>query len=293
MRSSRQIFFLTFFCFSFLLVETVRAAKVVSSYATEEEMQVDGLVTEKAWEKPEAVTTFDPIAGVEISIKSVYTDTKIYFLISFPDKEESRLHRCWVWDSKAEMYNEGPAREDVFVFKWKMDQDTKDLSIYSDENYAADVWYWKAYRTDPIGFADDKIQRLFNYPTRDSFPITSKSGTQMYIQRQGDTGRSSYKSEIFIDYQGDTVHRYKLRQPQLSRADISAKGVWHDGRWTIEFARQLVTGNIDDINFDSIDKTYGFGVSRYEIAGRPQEDSEQPFFGSGDITEQLILEFRQ
>ena len=53
------------------------------------------------------------------------------------------------------------------------------------------------------------------------------------------------------------------------------------------------SGNIDDINFDSIDKTYGFGVSRYEIAGRPQEDSEQPFFGSGDITEQLILEFRQ
>ncbi|MDH3391674.1 MAG: ethylbenzene dehydrogenase-related protein, partial [Desulfobulbaceae bacterium] len=233
------------------------------------------------------------IAQVEISIKSVYSNTTIYFLVSYLDKDESRLHRCWIWDKEKEMYIEGPTREDIFVFKWKLDEDTKDLSIYSDESYAADIWYWKAYRTDPEGFADDKIQRLFSYPTKDSYEITSKSGNKMYIQRQGDTGRSSYKSKIFIDYQGDMIHRYEVRQPQSSRADVRAKGVWKDGRWTIEFARALVTDNLDDINFHSLDRSYGFGVSRYEIAGRPQENSDQPFFGSGDITELLTLEFEK
>jgi len=107
----------------------------------------------------------------------------------------------------------------------------------------------------------------------------------------GDTGRSSYKTNIFIDYVGNVVQRYTLRQPQSSRADVKAKGVWKDGSWTIEFARPLFTGNSDDVNFQAL-KSYGFGVSRYEIAGRPPENSDQPLFGSGDISEILTLEFQ-
>lgn len=34
-----------------------------------------------------------------------------------------------------------------------------------------------------------------------------------------------------------------------SRDDIKGKGVWQDGRWTVEFARKLDTGRDDDINF--------------------------------------------
>jgi hypothetical protein len=104
---TRGIFLLALFCASFLSAQTVQAAKVVPSFATPEEVQLDGLATEDAWKNIEAVTTFDSIAEIEISIKSVYTDTMIYFLVSFPDKNESRLHRCWVWDNKNEMYNEG------------------------------------------------------------------------------------------------------------------------------------------------------------------------------------------
>ncbi|MFA5867267.1 MAG: ethylbenzene dehydrogenase-related protein [Actinomycetota bacterium] len=34
-----------------------------------------------------------------------------------------------------------------------------------------------------------------------------------------------------------------------SRDDISGKGVWRDGRWTVEFKRSLDTGQTDDIQF--------------------------------------------
>jgi hypothetical protein len=273
--------------------QEIKAEQVVNSYKTSQSPLVDGLETEDVWKNLAAVKTFDPIAQVEIQIKSVYDDSTIFFLVSFPDKEESRLHRSWIWNKEKEMYEEGPAREDVFVFKWKLNDRTQDLSIFSDEPYEADIWYWKAGRSDPQGFADDKIQRLFIYPMRNSYEITSKSGKKMYIQRQGDAGKSTYKTQIYIDYEGDMVHRYILRQPESSRADVKANGVWKDGRWTIEFARPLVTGNGDDVNFRTLDKSYGFGVSRYEISGRPPEElSEQPLFGAGDITEMLTLEFQ-
>ena len=280
---------------SFILVhiQEVKAEQVIKSYKTSQSPLIDGLASEDVWEGVAAVKTFDPIAQIEIQLKSVYNDSTIFFLVSFPDKDESRQHRNWVWNNDSQMYIEGPRREDVFVFKWSLNDETTDLSIFSDEVYTADIWYWKAARTDPKGFADDKIQRLLNYPMKNAYEITSKSGKKMYIQRKGDAGKSTYKSKIYIDYEGDTVNRYSLRTPLSSRADVKAKGVWKDGLWTIEFARELVTGNDDDVNFQALDTSYRFGVSRYEISGRPPEKtSEQPLFGSGDITEMLTLEFQ-
>ena len=279
-------------CMCLILIQEVRADQVITSHKTSQEPLVDGLETEDIWKNLAAVTTFDPVAQIEIKIKSAYSDSKIFFLVSFPDKNESRIHRRWLWNKDDTIYIEGPEREDVFVFKWKLAETTKDLSIFSDETYEADIWFWKACRTDPQGFADDKIQRLLNYPAKDTFEVTSKSDKKMYIKRQGDLGRSSYKTRILIDYEGDMVHRYILRQPESSRADVKAKGMWKDGRWTIEFARALVTGNGDDVNFRILSNSYGFGVSRYEIAARPPETSDQPLYGAGDITEILTLEFQ-
>lgn len=273
--------------------QELRAEQVLKSSKVPENPLIDGIEREDVWKNAEAVKTFDPIAQVEIQIKSVYTDSTIFFLVSFPDKDESRQHRSWVWNKEKERYEEGPAREDVFIFKWRLNDAAKDLSIYSAEPYEADIWYWKADRSDPQGFADDKIQRLLTYPTKDTFEVISKSGRKMYLQRHGDAGLSSYKTRIYVDYEGDTVQRYSHRQPESSRADVRAKGEWKDGRWNIEFARALVTGHEDDVNFQSLGKSYGFGVSRYEIAGRPPEDdSVQPLFGSGDITELLTLDFQ-
>ena len=285
------LFLATVSCIALIFSQEIKAEQVVKSYKISQSPLVDGLETEEVWKNVEAVTTFDAIAQIDIAIKSVYSDSDIFFLVSFADKDESRTHRSWIWNKETEIYDEGPDREDIFVFKWKLDQNTENLSVFSDESHEADIWYWKAARTDPLGFADDKIHRFYNYPAKDSFEVTTKSGGKMYLQRQGDIGRSSFKTKILIDYQGNEAPRYTVRNPEFSRADVKAKGVWKDGRWTIEFARALVTDNTDDVNFQTLVKSYGFGVSRYEIAGRPHEDSEQPLFGSGDITELLTLEF--
>jgi hypothetical protein len=74
---------------------------------------------------------------------------------------------------------------------------------------------------------------------------------------------------------------------------VRARGVWQNGRWTVELARKLVTGNQDDIQF-APGKKYLFGVSRYEIAGRePNAKLSEPLYGTGDVNEILWLAFKQ
>jgi len=279
-------------CILLFCSHDAKAGKTLKSYRTTESLTIDGIAAEDIWAKATAVKTYDPVAKIEISIKSAHNDSTVFFLVNFPDKDESRKHRSWIWNDKRKMYEEGPDREDVFVLKWRLDDATDDLSIYSDKGYEADTWFWKANRTDPRGYADDKFQRLSNYPTKNSYEITSRSGSKMFLQRKGDSGRSAYKTNLYVDYKGSIIDRYTTRQPEASRADIRAKGVWKDGRWTIEFARALVTDDRDDINFTDLNKHYGFGVSRFEISGRPREDSsEQPLYGMGDTAEMLQLSF--
>jgi hypothetical protein len=254
---------------------------------------IDGLADDPAWQNAPLLTTHDKTAGLEIRIKAVYTDTEIFFQVSFPDPDESRTHKSWLWDNGRAIYTVGNDREDLFIFKWNMEANPVDLSIYSGTASRSDIWYWKACRTDGTGYADDKSHLYGKTRDRNATEIISRSGEIMYLLREGDAGESAYKIDLISEYQGDILPRYTLQQPTGSRSDVRARGVWHNGRWTIELARKLVTNNPDDIQFAPA-KRYLFGVSRYEIAGRePNAKLSDPLYGTGDVNETLWLEFRQ
>jgi hypothetical protein len=254
---------------------------------------IDGLTNDPAWERAPVITTLDKASGQPITLKSVYTDTDIFFQIGFPDPEESRTHKSWLWDKDRQFYTVGNDREDVFVFKWNMEPKPVDLSIYSDSPYQADIWYWKACRTDGAGYADDKIHIYSPEEDRNATKIISRSGKTMYLLRIGDEGDSAYQINLISEYQGDILPRYIVKPPAGSRGDVRAKGVWQNGRWTIELGRKLVTANQDDIQFTP-GKKYLFGVSRYEIAGRQANTKlSEPLYGTGDVNEILWLEFMQ
>ncbi|MDD5348213.1 MAG: ethylbenzene dehydrogenase-related protein [Candidatus Omnitrophica bacterium] len=254
---------------------------------------IDGSGNDPVWEKARAIVTQDGIADIPLTLKAVYTDKEIFFLVSFPDPDESRRHKDWVWNKASQMYKPGLMREDVFVLKWNMGPKHVDLSVYADEPYTTDIWFWKAGRTDPVGFADDKIDILNVSETPKSMKITSKSGKPMSLQRLGDAGEPAYVDTLPVEYEGETLPNFKNQTPTASRADIKAKGTWSSGQWTIEFARALHTGNGDDVQFTPGEK-YQFGVSRYEIAGRsPEPEATQPLYGTGDTSEELYLSFSQ
>ncbi|MBU0729008.1 MAG: hypothetical protein KKE17_09825 [Proteobacteria bacterium] len=280
----------SFLCVLFLFSPALADQTLVSAKISTVPI-IDGKAEDDAWAVAKAITTHDMVADLDIIIKSVYTDEQIFFLVTFADADESRLHRSWKWDKTKQLYGMGPDREDIFVLKWNLSQHPVDLSIYADNPYTADIWFWKACRTDPQGYADDKIQVLSSEPQNKAEDVFSKSGKTMFLLRTGDQGKSTYKSTILLDYQGDIVPQFTYRQPTASRADVQAKGIWANGRWTLEFARKLNTRHLDDIQFTPV-AAYQFGVSRYEIAGRPEEpESEQPKYGTGDVSENLTLIF--
>jgi len=254
---------------------------------------IDGLATDPAWQNAPALSTTDRANDLPIIIKAVYTDTEIFFLVSFPDPDESRTHKTWVWDKARQIYTVGHDREDIFLFKWNMESKPVDIRLYTDNAYLADIWFWKACRTDGVGFADDKSHKYSLTEDRNATKIVSTSGKTMYLLRSGDDGESAYKINLISDYASDLLPRYTLRQPTGSRADVRAKGVWRNGGWTIEFSRKLKTGNGDDIQFNP-GKKYLFGISRYEIADRSHNTKlSDPFYGTGDVNETLWLEFIQ
>lgn len=253
---------------------------------------IDGIADDPVWQQASVVKTFDPIANLEIEIRAVYTEDSIAMLIEFDDDDENRTHKPLIWDRAAGIYKAGPQREDTMVIKWNMNLLPTDLRLTSDRPYKADVWYWKSYRTDHAGYADDKCHNYSKYKHSDKNKrLVSNKGQIFYFSRYSDSGKSAYQSLVPTTYFGDRVEGFKLGKPQGSLADVRAKGIWQNKRWTIEFARKLQTGHDDDVQFITSNK-YQLGVSRHEIAGRkPDAKIQQPNFGSGEITEPLTLTF--
>lgn len=266
--------------------QTIVAAKVKNA------PKIDGVGDDPEWKTATQIIIHDNIAKIDVILKAVYTDQEIFFLVVFPDADESREHKPLVWDKEKKVYVTGTQRGDGFVFKWNMEIKPVDLSVFADNSYKTDVWYWKACRTDPVGYADDTYNILSMDKLPDSIKIISKKGNTFYYGRYGDDGTPAYlATEPQIEYKGDKISMFKNTTPTGSRADIRAKGVWKEGKWTIEFKRLLFTGNQDDLQFDT-KGSYQFGISVYEIGGKKPDPKEHPY-GAGDISEAILLKFAE
>lgn len=276
-----------FFC----VTATAFADQTIVTVKVKQAPVIDGRANDIVWNKAREIVTHDAVANIDIRLKTVYTDAEIFFLVRFPDSTENRQHKQMIWNNKTKLYNIGPRREDNFVFKWNMEPFPVDISLSSESQYKADIWYWKSYRTNHAGYADDKYQIYSSTSSAKAHRVLSKTGKTFYLTRKGDKGRAAYKNNIPVDFQGDSVASYDLRQPSGSRADVKAKGHWKSGIWTLEFSRKLKTRQVDDV-YLTPGLNYRFGVSRYEIAGRVVNPAiEIPLFGSGEISEHLLLQF--
>lgn len=282
------VFIPVFFC-----SQSAAGQKVVTAVKARTVPLIDGVVDEKIWGDAPEVVVRDDIAGIDVRLRALYTGSYIFFLASFPDQDESRLHKPWVWNEAREMYEVGRQREDGFIFKWSLSGNDATLSLRAARPHQADIWFWKANRTDPGGFADDKYQILGSERCRRCKKISCAEGGDLYLQRIGDKGSAAYRIVVPTDDEGEIVSQFDSNPPSKSRADIRAKGKWRDGMWTVEFSRALDTGNDDDIAFKPANE-YLFGISRYEIAGRdPDPEITQPLYGAGDVGESLVLRFME
>ncbi len=277
----------------FFMASVAFAAIDIPSVKVAKAPVLDGSAQDPAWLGVKPLVIVDQASGKKILLRSVYTADQVFFLVQFPDAAQNFLHKPWVWNAADKKYEMGAHREDTFVFKWNMMDKEVDLSSFSDDNYRSDVWYWKANRTNPAGFADDKTQVLADSPGKKSKEKISATGKKRYLSRLSDAGKPPYKTYNPAAYEGDLVDAFPEGTPQGSRADVHAKGVWSGGLWSVEFARNLNTGHDDDVQFDpAVGKSYLFGISIFSLYGNPPDTSTPNLYGLGRISEPLWLKFQ-
>jgi hypothetical protein len=251
---------------------------------------IDGRADDPAWHAAAEVVTLDRASQRAIQLRFVWTDTEVFALATWPDAAPSETHRSWVWDTQENVYKQGPDREDALVIKWSMSGHDAHLALHdAPQPHVADIWFWKACRTNRSGYADDKHQVLDNAADERSCDLTAADGGILHLHRHGDAGRSAYEDRFVYDYAGDACLRFLPREPEGSRADVRAKGRWEDGQWTVELRRQLDTGHADDVVL-KLGQRHLFGVGCYEMTcDVVHPEWTQPLYRVGDVYDRLYL----
>jgi signal transduction histidine kinase len=160
-----------------------------------------------------------------------------------------------------------------------------------------DLWRWRAARSNPIGHMDDGWldDTILDSPGHEAqeAALHWDEGATMYEENlnvRGDgpryfepetqnnedatflfwyeleMGDAVEMDEEFSLRKGMSVPGYILSEPTSSRGDISAKGVWENGIWSLEIRRSLKTENPDDVQFETF-KIYRFGIAVMDNTG--------------------------
>jgi hypothetical protein len=150
-----------------------------------------------------------------------------------------------------------------------------------------DIWHWKGVRTGPVNQIDDQYVDHTRYDPV-AAPEAGRKSDPRYMggyvdNRNADRTGPAFSAsnqpappywiydvakEPFADHYApdDEVAGIIVSPFQGDRADITAKGVWANGVWTLEIARKLVTGSQFDVQFNDLSKGYFFGVAAFDNA---------------------------
>ncbi len=256
----------------------------LGSILTDTEPKMDGMVDDVWADAPSLdVEVYVPEYPVfdksyykdtyNVSMKSLHTDTDIFFLYQWTgDKEESQARQSWYYNATEDKWMQkpkyktddyfGPTYEDKLAVIWEIGDSIDGFSengcaiLCHGENKAtnaegetADIWHWKSDRTGPVNQIDDKW-----------LGFSDGNG------RHGDEGTGAYKSnsQELTDAAGNSVkvpaywvpgatdYHWILKSDSKARkiVSIDAKGNLVDEDGTV-----LVKENFDgnsDIQIPSI-----------------------------------------
>ncbi|MEH6823396.1 MAG: ethylbenzene dehydrogenase-related protein [Motiliproteus sp.] len=187
-------------------------------------------------------------------LQAVIVGDRLYIATRWPDASENRLYKPWKW--RKNRYKRGKNQDDMFAIRFDMGGDFNTCMI-AEVDYNVDVWLWSAARSDPNAYASDMWHKISISRIEDAAEYETDSGKIVYIKKGFDSGRSGYKNAKIKQrkkFQGDQLPSIDLSKAlKGSVADVSAKGVWKEGVWSLEFSRQLNTGHSDDVVLEAID----------------------------------------
>jgi hypothetical protein len=244
--------------------------------------------------------------GVDVKAQALYSDTDVWFRFEWADATESAgrywVYDGTKWTSSGNEDRLALYWEITPIDKFQTrtcaalchnpvaDSVDKWYMITPGLGDRADNWHWKAARTNAVAQVDDKfLTGVLTDPkdveSANKGDAKDKGG---YVDNRTADGTGPAKMQdpskqpsagsgflltteaVAMDASkfkaGDKVPRELLEPWVGSRADIAAKGVYGNGKWTVVFHRKMDSGHDDDVKFVA-GRTYPFGLSVFDNAG--------------------------
>ena len=212
---------------------------------------VDGR-KDKAWDsaEPLVVVVREAMGGAnprEVVLRALHTDDRLYVLAEWPDSTPGDMRDPYLWNAEKKAYERPTTPDDQFGLEFALEGELQISMIPTKGEYVADVWHWKAGRSNLGGWVDDKRHLITQSPVEGALEYSMGGHNTVYIRRPMDAGTHAYKK---IDgpksYAGDRVGSFVAQEPSGSQSDIRGKGVHSGSGWTLEMTRKFETGNSDD-----------------------------------------------
>ncbi|MFX0114472.1 MAG: ethylbenzene dehydrogenase-related protein [Candidatus Hodarchaeota archaeon] len=303
--------------------ETLQSTTLTAKKTTAT-ITLDGVATEAAWSNADSLTLSNYGSKYDVTLKALYDATYIYTYVKWTDATVNDTRRGWVYNG-TNWTNVG-GNEDRISFAFTNTSSAMICGHNPTTGTAGellfDVWHWKASRSAPAGWADDKYWSFDSTQAREdggrfsddktsggykdnsvvaqaanATEITAKLGNSTDVSAFSDDDRPYWdnlgQEILWVDgvnstSVGNSIVGYITTKPVGSRGDVAAEAT-HDGSaWHVEFKRKLDTGNsADDIVFAEGD-TIEFYLNIHDNSGGAGH-----IIKSGSTTYSLVLESTQ
>jgi hypothetical protein len=251
---------------------------------------------------------------IPLKVRSVHTKDEIFFLFQWYDYNKSMNKKKWKYTGGKWVKQKGD--EDRLGVVWEINRVDKFANkgcavlchnesknekewfyAVSSKREKADLWHWKAVRSNPVGYTEDTY--VTTNPSKEpeagrirdagsgkakGNSTKDKSGPA-YMQ---DPSKSvSIPGSLLVAHaveikgsatfkEGDEIPGYMLNTSWTgSFADLKTKGVWKDGKWTVMISRKLKTGNDDDVQYNTR-KKYPFAIAVFDNAHEHNSYNSEP-----------------
>lgn len=247
-------------------------------------------------------------------VRSVFTNTHIYFLFQWVDPTQDTHYQPWIYDGDTWKQDTGKRLgEDKLALLWNINDSIggfnqqgcsvlchattpgrdKPLMYTNAPNERGDLWVWRAARTNPLGqledqFLDNDIQSEAAGLKGDSKEDGGHPNVLGALPKFSWKKRPKNPNFLFKD-EGIEIKDHKAFLPGTilpgwilnkfigERADIKGKALWKDGMWTLEVGRKLNTGHSNDVQFTDLTKEYYFSVAIFDRSEPSHALSQRPY----------------
>lgn len=209
------------------------------------------------------------IKARSVLVKAGVRSDSVYFYLEWDDDSKDVVHKPWIWDEQQHKYIRGPQREDRLAMQFEISGDY-DTDWFSGKEFVADMWHWKAFRSNTNNLAHDKMTTISKKKILRSVKLVGNKGKTLYISRLADKGEKLYKTKRYSRFIKPQMPKYILTSnPIGSVSDVHAKGSWKNGKWHLELTRKLNTLHPDDVKF-IVGKSIRGGIAVFDHSENDQ-----------------------